>query len=117
MASEDDVRRIACSLPGAFERSFGGQPSWRTEPRMFAWIRTGPDALVVWVESVEEKEALLAAEPTKFFTTPHYDGHAIVLVRLDAVGEAEARELITESWLVRAPRSLTRGFEPPAGSV
>lgn len=75
MIEPDDVRRIALALPGAYEQSsHDGRPSWRTKPRMFTWIRNDPEALVVWVESVEEKQALIAAEPDKFFTTPHTTG-------------------------------------------
>lgn len=76
---------------------------------MFAWIREEPEALVVWVESLEAKDALLATDPGKFFTTSHYAGQPIVLVRLEAVEVDEARELVTESWCLRAPRALTRG--------
>ncbi len=81
---------------------------------MFAWIRDEPEALGVWVESVEDKEALVGAEPDKFFTTPHYDGHAVVLVRLDAVDAVEAGELITESWRLRAAPSLVKSFDRSA---
>lgn len=111
MVTEEDVRRIALSLPGAYEQeSYAGRPSWRTQPRMFAWIRDQPDALVVWVDSLEDKEALIASDPGKFFTTSHYDGHPIVLVHLDVVDGAEVTELVTDSWLLRAPRSLTTGW-------
>lgn len=107
MASEADVRRIALSLPGAFERaSYGGRPSWRTTSRLFCWIREDPEALVVWVESLEDKEGLLASAPGRFFTIPHYDGQPMVLVRLEAVGVGELGELITDSWRLRAPRRL-----------
>lgn len=112
MITVDDVRRIALGLPGSFEQdSYGGQPSWRTKPRMFAWIRDDPEALVVWVGSVAEKEALIEAEPAKFFTTPHYDGQAMVLVRLEAVDADEAAELVTESWRLRAPKKLVKGWD------
>jgi len=111
-----DVRRIALGLAGAYEqKSFGGRPSWRTKPRMFAWIRDDPEALVVWVESPEVRDALLGGEPRKFFTTPHYDGHPIVLVDLDAVDDDEATELITESWRLRAPRHPGAGLGPSRG--
>ncbi len=110
-----DVRRIALGLPGAYEQeSFGGRPSWRTKPRMFVWIRDDPEALVVWVESPEAKAALISGEPRKFFTTPHHDGHPIVLVRLDAVDDAEATELITESWRLRAATTLVRAWDRAA---
>ena len=109
MVTEDDVRQLALALPGAYEQgSYGGRPSWRTAPRMFAWLRDDPEALVVWVEAVEDKEALIAADPVKFFTTAHYEGQPIVLVRLEAIDAEEAAELIVDSWLLRAPRSLTR---------
>lgn len=78
---------------------------------MFAWIRDDPEALVVWVESIEDKNALIAAEPATFFTTPHYDGQPIVLVRLEAVDTQEATELVTESWRLRAPKSLVKDWD------
>jgi len=61
--------------------------------------------------AVEDKEALIAADPFRFFTTPHYGGQPVVLVRLEAIDADETAELIVDSWLLRAPRSLTR----PAG--
>lgn len=48
---------------------------------MFTWIRDDPEALVVWVES-GKKNALIEAEPEKFFTTAHYDDHPIRPVTL-----------------------------------
>ncbi len=111
VVTEEDVRQIALSLPGAYEReSYGGRPSWRTQPRMFAWIRDEPDALVAWVESLQTKEALIAADPARFFTTPHYDGRAVVLVRLEAAEIDGVTELVTDSWRLRAPRSVTNGW-------
>lgn len=116
MISHEDVRRAALHLPGSYEQvSYGGRPSWRTKARMFTWIRDDPEALVVWVESAEDKEALITSEPDKFFTTPHYDGQAILLVRLEAVDAEEATELITESWRLRAPRSLVRDWDATHG--
>lgn len=115
MITVDDIRQIALGLPGAEERaSYGGLPSWRTKSRMFTRVRDEPDSLVVWVESEDEKHALISSEPAKFFTTPHYDGHAVVLVRLSEVDVTEAQELITESWRLRAPRSLVRRWEESA---
>ena len=109
MVTEDDVRQLALALPGAYEQaSYGGRPSWRTARRMFAWLRDDPEGLVVWVQAVEDKEAHIAADPVRFFTTAHYEGQPIVLVRLEAIDAEEAAELIVDSWLFRAPPSLTR---------
>lgn len=108
----DEVRAVALALPGAYEQpSHGDRPSWRTKLRMFAWVREDPEALVVWVASVEEKDALLTSDPATFATTSHYDGVPIVLVDLDAVDPDEAAELVTESWRLRAPRRLVTAWE------
>ena len=52
------------------------------------------------------REALLADEPSVFFTIPHFDGYAAILVRLDAVGLDELEEVIVEAWLCRAPERV-----------
>lgn len=107
MVTETDVRRIAMELPGAYEQpSYGGRPSWRTEPRIFAWIPDDPYGLVVWVESLTAKETVLASDPEKFFTTSHYNGYPVVLVDLDSIDVQELAELTRRSWSLRAPRSV-----------
>jgi len=44
-----------------------------------------PDVLAVRVRDQAEKAALLAGDPKRFFTEPHYNGFPAVLVRLPAV--------------------------------
>ena len=112
MATIDDVRRIALSLPGAEERaSHGGAASFRTKPRGFAYHREDVDAVVLFVPSEEDKHALIASDPKIFFTEPHYDGYAAVLVRLGAVSVDELAELVTDSWRLRAPKSDVKRFD------
>ncbi len=112
MVTIEDVRELAMALPDVEERaSYGGRPSWRTPKRMFTWVREDPEALVVWVDSVEMKEAMVEGGPDRFFTTPHYEGQPIVLVRLEGVDRDEAGELITESWRLRAPARTVRAFD------
>lgn len=111
VATEDDVRRIALSLPATTERPSYGSPGFRVQDRLFARIHEQPGVLVLWRSSVEDKDALLAAEPDKLFTTPHYEGHPTVLLRLAAVDEVELRELLAEAWEARASARL-RGTSP-----
>ena len=56
------------------------------------------------------KQALAATQPDVYFTTPHFDGYPIILVRLDQIAGPELDELITEAWLDRAPPRLARAF-------
>jgi hypothetical protein len=104
MATEDDVRRIALDLPETIEKPWYGSPGFRVKDKGFLRIRSEAEGgLVVFVEDLGEKEALLASDPDKFFTTPHYDGYPTVLVNLPAIDVDELTELIVESWRLKAP--------------
>ncbi len=62
MVTATQIRRIALALPEAYEQaSYEGRPSWRTKARMFTWIRSDPEALVVWVDSLDAKDAMIVA--------------------------------------------------------
>jgi hypothetical protein len=119
VADWDDVRRIATALPEVVEDD-REHPSWRVRGKSFVWDRplragdlrhlgddapTGP-VLGVHVGDLEAKQALLDAEGPAVFTTPHFDGYAAVLVRLDDVDLALLEELVEEAWLLRAPKRL-----------
>ena len=124
MASWEDVRRIALALPQASERVSRERCQWLVRDKLFVWERplraadlralgdnapTGP-ILGARVEHLFAKEALLADDPEVFFTTPHFDGYAAVLVRLDEVNVADLEEVIVEAWLCRAPKRLAEEY-------
>src|SRR5688572_5258958 len=85
MATIEDVRRIALSLPETSEGPLYGTPGFRVKAKVFARLRDEGATLVAWVPAVDEKEALIATQPEVFFTLPHYDGHPSVLVRLAVI--------------------------------
>lgn len=115
MATEEDVRRIALSLPETTEQPSYGTPGFRVKDRLFLRIRSEAEgALAAYVADLGEKEALISSDPRTYFTTPHYDGHAMVLVHLDAIGLDELREVITEAWRVRAPARVAKLLAPPS---
>lgn len=116
MATEEDVRRIALSLPETTEKPSYGTPGFRVADRLFARLRDDGESLVVWVADEGEKQALVQSEPGRYFTTAHYDGHPSVLVRWAKVDVEELTELLTEAWRLRAPRRVLRAYEldPPA---
>jgi hypothetical protein len=131
VASFEDVRRIALSLPETAERPQWGNMSWRVRNKPFVWERplresdlralvdAAPDGpiLGVRVEHLGAKEALLADDPTVYFTTPHFDGYAAVLVRLDRIALDELEEVIAEAWLCQAPKRLARDYLEARGSA
>lgn len=110
-------------MPGA-ERAPGKTVVYQVRGKSFVFFRnprpdavdpeTGErydDVVVFWVESDEQKQALVADESTPFFTTPHFDGHLSVLLRHSRVGELtydELAEIVYDAWLARAPKRLAK---------
>jgi hypothetical protein len=124
VATWNDVARIAGELPLTSEQS---ARDWRVGKKLLAWERplrpsdrdaltargTQPpegDILGVRVADEGVKFALINDDPAVYFTTPHFDGYAAVLVILDAIDVADLEELITEAWLKQAPRKLVQEF-------
>ncbi|MDV3124889.1 MmcQ/YjbR family DNA-binding protein [Mycobacterium sp. 21AC1] len=121
MADWTDVARIAAGLPETNEAT---PRAWRVRKKLVVWERplrkadymalgdAAPDGDILGARVPDEgvKFALIADKPAVYFTTPHFDGYPSVLARLGAIDVPELTELITEAWLVQAPRTLAKAF-------
>lgn len=125
VATLKDVREIALALPGA-EETLGtqnGGPAWRVSSGMFVWERplrrrdvddltalgrAVPEGEVIAVRTDGEdgQRALAHSYPDAFFVVPHFEGYPAVLVRLDAIELDQLREVVTDAWLLRAPKRV-----------
>ena len=111
MPTWDDVVRIGTRLPGVEVGTSFRTPALRVRGKGMCRLRTNPDALVLRVSDMGEREALLQGQPYVFFTTPHYDGYPYVLVRLEAVDPVELGELLEEAWRVFAAKRVVKAWE------
>jgi hypothetical protein len=112
MPTWDDVVALGTRLPGVEEGTWFGTPALKVSGKGgMCRLRTDPDALVLRVTDLGEREALLQGQPDVFFSTPHYDGHPYVLVRLEAVDPEELAELLEEAWRLRAPKRVVAQYD------
>src|SRR5688500_2744114 len=93
-------------FPGVETGTSYGAPALRVRGKGMCRLRTDPDALVVRVVDLMDRQALIQSRPDAFFSTPHYDGYPYVLVRLDVVELDELAELLEDAWRIRAPKRL-----------
>jgi len=120
MATQVDVRRIATSLPDVEESPdrFAFAVRAKGKSKGFAWVWmervtpkkprvANPGVLAVRVANLAHKDLMIAAEPAKFFTEPHYNGFPAVLVRLDAVTVEDLETLLAEAWRCQAPAAAS----------
>lgn len=105
---------IGSRFPGVEVGKSWGTPALKVKDKFLCRMRTNPDALVLRVIHMGEREALLQGDPETFFITPHYDGYPAVLVRLDRVDPTELAELLEDAWRTQAPKRLIAQYEEDA---
>ena len=127
MATMADLDRLARAMPlTTKEVSDEGRPSYSVHGKLFCYHRgRRPDAidsksgerlddvLMFRVADQGVKELLLADDRGVFFTTPHFDGYAAVLLRipnLARLDQEEVGDLVIEAWLTRAQKRVAKAW-------
>jgi hypothetical protein len=110
VATWRDVSELGTPLPETEESTTYRKPALKVRGKVFAWMSPHADALVLRVEP-EERPLMIASQPDVYYTIPHYENYAMVLVRLDVVTDLDdLRDRIAESWSLAAPPVLARRF-------
>jgi len=133
MATMADLDRLARAMPHTTkEVSEDHRPSYSVHGKLFCCQRgrrrdavdsqTGErldDVLMFRVADLGVKELLLADDRGVFFTTPHFDGYAAVLLRipdLARLDQEELEDLVSEAWLTRAQKRVAKAWLEEQGA-
>lgn len=96
----------ARALPGVTRSTSYGTPALKVRDKSFVRLRE-PGVLVLLCPP-EQKTLLMEISPEIYFETPHYVGHAAVLVRLDIISDEELSLRLEDCWRHRAPARLAQ---------
>ena len=122
-----DLQELALALPETEERvSHDNRPEYLTNGKVFCFHRSArkdavdaatgerlTDVLMFRVDDLDEKALTLADDRGIYFTTPHFDGYAAVLVRipdLERLPRSELCELVVGAWLTRARKRTAKAW-------
>jgi hypothetical protein len=115
MVTFAEVRRLALSLPRTSEHLVHGRIKFRI--KSIVYVGMAADELSMGFGfPKEERAALVASEPEKFFLPQPSDMRFNwVRVWLDAIDEDEMTELVVDAWRMCVPKRVARDHlgDPP----
>lgn len=106
MATWDDVRELALALPEAEESTSYRKPAFKVGGKAFAWESPHEHGALVLRCDALELPFILESDPAVFYVTPHYDGHPMMLVRVDTIDHEELAGRLKDAWAIAAPKRL-----------
>jgi hypothetical protein len=107
------LRAICLALPETTEKVAWGEPTWRVRGRLFAQLddhHHGAEHLAVWLPApLGEQEALIKADPARFFRPPYVGQRGWVGVRIDGRPSwTQVKVLVEQAYWQVAPRPKRR---------
>jgi hypothetical protein len=110
MTTIKDVRALASQLPRSYEALVRDCVRFRVG-RLVYLAFSRDETVMGFAFPKEERDALVASEPDKFLMPrPSELRYNWVNVRLDALGQAEMRELVLDAWQMVVPKSLAAAY-------
>ncbi len=113
-AGLEDVRRIALALPRAYEAMVRDHVKFRVGSIVFASV--SPDeSLLGFGFPREERDALVAANPTTFLMPRDSDlRYQWVQLRLAEIDVDELEELLVDAWRMCVPKKVSAAYDERA---
>jgi hypothetical protein len=110
MVTADEIRAVALSLPRTEEALVRDQVKFRVGRIVYVAL-SGDELSMGFGFPKDERAALIAAQPEKFFMPIQSDlRYNWVRVRLDAIDRTEMRELVVDAWRMVVPKRVAAEY-------
>ena len=107
----EQLCKLGRELPDVVEGTWFRTPALKVRGKSFVRLKEDGKSLVFPLESIDEQEILIKAQPNLYFITDHYVGWPAVLARLASLRVPECRLRLERAWRLKAPRTLVRQFD------
>jgi hypothetical protein len=115
MVAVEDVRSFAMTLPRTTEALVHDRVKFRVG-RIVYIAFSRDETIMGFAFPKEEREAMVRSEPDKFVMPGTSDlRYQWLEVRIDAIDEAEMRELVLDAWRMVVPKRVAAAYEGEAG--
>ena len=111
------LKKIALSFPEAHEKTSYGNPAFFIAKKFFTRHRGEDDSIVLIVDSIDERDMMMEAEPKTFFITDHYKDYPSVLARMERVDAKTVEGLLARRWRKIAPKKLVKALDEESGAA
>jgi hypothetical protein len=106
----DDVRELAMTLPRSYAVLVADRVKFRVG-RLVYLAFSRDEQIMGFAFPKEERDALIASEPEKFFLPRKSDlRYNWAHVRLSALEPDEMRELVVDAWTMVVPKSVALAY-------
>ncbi len=109
--TEAQLKKIALSFPEANEKLSYGKPSFFIAKKFFTRHRSEDDSIVLIVDSIDERDMMMEADPKTFFITDHYKDYPSVLVRMERADAKTVEGMLARRWRKIAPKKLVKAMD------
>lgn len=97
--------------PEVSEATSYGEPSLKVRNRLLARYRIESDSIVLLDVPAEERDYLIEIMPEVFFCEPHYEGHDIVLAKLEDAAKDIIERILERRWRSSATKRAISAFD------
>ncbi|MGK3959092.1 MmcQ/YjbR family DNA-binding protein [Sorangium sp. So ce1667] len=110
----EQLCKLGLALPEVVEDVWFRTPALKVRGKSFVRLKEDGQSVVFLLESVDEQEFLIEAQPDIYFITDHYRGYPAVLARLSALRAPECRMRLERAWRLKAPKTLLKQLDQRA---
>ena len=104
-------KKIALAFPGALEKTSYGNPSIFIEKKFFTRLRAEDESVVLIVDSIDERDMMIEADPKTFHITDHYKDYPSVLARIARIDAKTLTAMLERRWRKIAPKKLLKAAD------